>query len=97
MIIPKKRKKSKVLKGSTERQVLYVYASKENKEYIEDIALAYNIRLSLVVNMIIEAYRKRKRIMFKPHEPKFLRKAEQYLEKKAKLERQNLRRPERRA
>ena len=67
-----------------EKDVLYVYAEEDTKEYVNTIAKKYNERLSVVVNEIIRAYRDGRKLAFMPAVPKYVRQAELWKSKHGK-------------
>lgn len=70
------------------RDVLFIYATKENKLYVEKLAKLHGEKLSTVVNKLIDGYRNGKKAKFSDGKiPGFVKKARDWEEKKrAKLE-----------
>ena len=73
--------------GKFSRQnVIYVYATEENKKYVKELSLQFNIPESEIINRMIEAMRENKKLNLKIFVPKFVRKAEEWTNKFLKKE-----------
>jgi hypothetical protein len=62
-------------------KVIYIYATLENRTYVEEIATKHNIKISDVANKIIEGYRTGKKVSFTTNVPEFVKKAEAWKKK----------------
>ena len=68
------------------QNVIYVYATEENKKYVKELSLQFNIPESEIINRMIEAMRENKKLNLKIFVPKFVRKAEEWTNKFLKKE-----------
>lgn len=68
------------------QNVIYVYATEENKKYVRELSLQFNIPESEIINRMIEATSENKKLNLKIFVPKFVRKAEEWTHKFLKKE-----------
>jgi hypothetical protein len=61
--------------------VLYVYATEENKKFVRELSIQYNTPESEIINRMIEATRENKKLNLKIFVPKFVKKAEEWTKK----------------
>lgn len=68
------------------RDVIFVYNTGKNKQFIQEIAKKRNLPISSVVNFIIDNFRENKRLQasLKPRIPGFVRQAKLWEAKKKK-------------
>lgn len=68
------------------RDVIFVYNTGKNKQFIQEIAKKRNLPISSVVNFIIDNFRKNKSLQdsLQTHIPVFVKKAKAWQEKKTK-------------
>jgi hypothetical protein len=64
-----------------EKDILYVYATPENKEFIDALCEKHNEKISSIVNLIIEGFRTNKKVVFETIIPKFVKQAEEWKKK----------------
>lgn len=62
--------------------VIYVYSTKENKKFVEDICTEYNQPITAIVNEIIKAYRVGEKPKFVKRIPKYVHKAVEWQNRK---------------
>jgi len=68
--------------GKFSRQnVIYVYATEENKKYVRELSIQFNTPESEIINRMIEATSENKKLNLKIFVPKFVRKAEEWTKK----------------
>jgi hypothetical protein len=65
----------------TKRDVLFVYTTKANREFIEDLAAKKNLKISSIVNTIIDSYKTGKKPKFNSVVPKYVKRAEAWKQK----------------
>ena len=68
------------------QNVIYVYATEENKKYVRELSIQFNIPESEIINKMIEATGENKKPNLKIFVPKFVRKAEEWTHKFLKKE-----------
>lgn len=74
---------SKHLSGHP-KDIFYVYATKENKKFIDYLHAEISQSRSYIINRIIEGYRENIPVKFQKRTPKFVERAEKWRLAKAK-------------
>lgn len=65
----------------SEKEVLYVYSTPENKAFVEELSEKHNDKISNIVNKIIEGFRTKKKVTFETIVPKYVQQAEAWKKK----------------
>ena len=80
-----KKQTSKYTKYSRQN-VIYVYATPDNKNYVKTLSLQFNVPESEIINRMIEATQKNMKLNLTIFVPKFVKKAEAWTTKFLKKE-----------
>lgn len=64
-----------------DKNVIYIYGTKENKDFLEELANKHNETISNLGNKIIEGFRTGKKVTFETVVPKFVKQAEAWKKK----------------
>jgi hypothetical protein len=68
---------------TTKRDVLFVYTTKANREFVEDLAAEKNLRISNIINTMIESYKNGKKPKFNKSIPEYVKRADAWKQKNA--------------
>lgn len=66
------------------KNIVYVYATDENKKFIQKLSNQYNMSESDIVNQMMEATRENKKLNLKLVIPSYVKKAEEWTKKHLK-------------
>ncbi len=61
--------------------ILFVYATLENKKFVEELAEKHNEKISTIVNKIVDGFRESKKVNFVTVIPKYVLLAEEWKKK----------------
>lgn len=61
--------------------ILFVYATPENKKFVEELAEKHNEKISTIVNKIVDGFRESKKVNFVTVIPKYVLLAEEWKKK----------------
>ena len=61
--------------------ILFVYATPENKKFVEELAEKHNEKISTIVNKIVDGFRESKKVNFVTVIPKYVQLAEEWKKK----------------
>lgn len=64
--------------GSKMKETLYAYVSQESRDYVEELCREFNLSISSVIEEMIKAHKKNKKLVLNKHVPRFVERAEEW-------------------